>query len=111
MAALASAHSNGARKGAPPRESITAEGAEKNRKERTGRTGRPAKAWRIDDYRAKGDDPVPLLYQTGYLTIKDCEPRTGRYTLGFPNEEVKYAFLGELLDSYVPKGSNLKRLF
>ncbi|MDR1726501.1 MAG: AAA family ATPase, partial [Acidobacteriota bacterium] len=68
-------------------------------------------AQRIDDYRAKGDDPVPLLYQTGYLTIKDYEPRTGRYTLGFPNEEVKYAFLGELLDSYVPKGSNLKRLF
>ena len=65
----------------------------------------------IDDYRAKGDNPVPLLYQTGYLTITDYEPRTGRYTLGFPNEEVKYAFLNELLDSYFPRGMNLQRLF
>jgi hypothetical protein len=65
----------------------------------------------IGDYRAKGDNPVPLLYQTGYLTIKDYEPRTGKYTLGFPNEEVKYAFLDELLDSYFPKGMNLQGLF
>jgi hypothetical protein len=47
----------------------------------------------ISDYRAKGDNPVPLLYQTGYLTIRDYEPRSGKYTLGFPNEEVKYGFL------------------
>ena len=65
----------------------------------------------IDDYRAKGDNPIPLLYQTGYLTIRDYAPRPGKYTLGFPNEEVKYAFLNELLDSYFPRGMNLQRLF
>jgi hypothetical protein len=64
----------------------------------------------IDDYRAAGDNPVPLLYQTGYLTIRDYEPRLREYTLGFPNEEVKYAFLGELLDSYLPKAPNLQGL-
>jgi hypothetical protein len=65
----------------------------------------------IYDYRAKGDNPVPLLYQTGYLTIRDYEPRSGKYTLGFPNEEVKYAFLDELLSSYLPRGMNLQGLF
>jgi hypothetical protein len=65
----------------------------------------------IDDYRAIGNNPVPLLYQTGYLTIRDYEPRLGKYTLQFPNEEVKYAFLNELLDSYFPGGLNLQRLF
>jgi hypothetical protein len=59
----------------------------------------------IDDYRLKGDDPIPLLYQTGYLTIKGYESQLGEYILGFPNEEVKYGFLEELLDYYAPKGS------
>ena len=65
----------------------------------------------IDDYRAKGDNPIPLLYQTGYLTIMGYEPVLGEYRLGFPNEEVKYAFLAELLDSYFPRGMNLQQLF
>jgi len=61
----------------------------------------------IYDYRAKGDNPVPLLYQTGYLTIKDYDPRLMEYILGFPNEEVKYAFLNEILNAYLPKAPNL----
>jgi hypothetical protein len=65
----------------------------------------------IGDYRAKGDNPIPLLYQTGYLTIVDYEPKFGKYTLGFPNDEVKYAFLTELLDSYFPGGLNMQKLF
>ncbi|MDR1728666.1 MAG: ATP-binding protein [Acidobacteriota bacterium] len=73
--------------------------------------GVTAFAQNIDDYRAKGDDPVPLLYQTGYLTIRDYDPGLGEYTLGFPNEEVKYAFLDELLDSYMPRGVHLQGLF
>ena len=32
---------------------------------------------------------VPLLYQSGYLTIKEYDERFQIYTLGFPNEEVK----------------------
>jgi hypothetical protein len=52
----------------------------------------------IDDYRAGGDNPVPLLYQSGYLTI--VGHRNDRYMLDFPNEEVRYGFLRELLPYY-----------
>jgi len=68
-------------------------------------------ARKIIDYRAKDDNPLPMLYQTGYLTIRDYEPRSEKYTIGFPNDEVKYAFLEEILDSYLPKGMNLQRLY
>jgi hypothetical protein len=57
----------------------------------------------ISEYRVEGADPVPLLYQTGYLTIKDYDSILDDYILGFPNEEVKYGFLNELLPVYMPK--------
>lgn len=43
---------------------------------------------------------VALLYQTGYLTIKDYDLRTDTYMLGFPNLEVKQAFSKHLLPVY-----------
>jgi hypothetical protein len=52
----------------------------------------------IDDYRMGGGNPVPLLYQSGYLTITNY--KNDRYTLDFPNEEVRYGFLEELLPYY-----------
>ena len=52
------------------------------------------------DYRADNPDIVPLLYQTGYLTLWDYDYRKRRYTLGFPNEEVKYGLLESLLPVY-----------
>ena len=57
----------------------------------------------ISEYRVGSDDPTPLLYQTGYLTIKDYDEFFDEYILGFPNEEVKYGFLYELLPAYMPK--------
>jgi hypothetical protein len=54
------------------------------------------------DYRADNRNPVPVLYQSGYLTIKSYDERLQEYTLGFPNEEVKYGFFKELLAVYVP---------
>jgi len=39
-----------------------------------------------------------MLYQSGYLTIKDYDIELNEYTFGFPNEEVKYGFL-RLLNS------------
>lgn len=39
----------------------------------------------------------PLLYQAGYLTIKDYDERFRSYNLQFPNEEVKYGFFNNLL--------------
>ena len=54
------------------------------------------------DYRAESGDYIPLLYQSGYLTIKGCDEELNEYTLGFPNEEVKYGFLNELLPQFTP---------
>ena len=45
-------------------------------------------------------DPVPLLYQTGYLTIKSYNPRIDEFTLRYPNEEVEGGFLNEFLKGY-----------
>lgn len=45
------------------------------------------------DYRADAEFPIPVIYQSGYLTIKGYNNRFRSYTLGFPNEEVKYGFL------------------
>ena len=48
-------------------------------------------------------DPIPLLFQTGYLTIKRMEEEDEEkiYTLGFPNKEVERGFLRSLLPNYV----------
>ena len=56
----------------------------------------------LTDYRVDTPNPVPLLYQSGYLTIKGCDASLDAYLLGFPNEEVKYGFLRNLLPAYVP---------
>ena len=46
--------------------------------------------------------PVPLFFQTGYLTIKDYDKEFQEYTLGFPNKEVKTGFLRFIYSYYVP---------
>ena len=45
-------------------------------------------------------NPIPLIYQSGYLTIKSYDPRFGFYTLGFPNKEVEEGFADYLLPFY-----------
>ncbi len=52
------------------------------------------------DYRLDADTPLPVIYQSGYLTIKGYDPQAALYTLGFPNAEVKNSFLRFLLPSY-----------
>lgn len=44
--------------------------------------------------------PIPVMYQSGYLTIKDYDSRFKFYTLGFPNEEVEKGFTEFLLPYY-----------
>ncbi|GAB4156997.1 MAG: ATP-binding protein [Candidatus Promineifilaceae bacterium] len=44
---------------------------------------------------------VPLLFQTGYLTIKGYDPEFGTYTLGYPNYEVENAFTQHLLGAFI----------
>jgi len=55
----------------------------------------------LKDYTGDSLDPVPLLYQTGYLTIAEYDSVGREYTLAFPNEEVKYGFIESLLPEYV----------
>ena len=45
--------------------------------------------------------PIPLLYQTGYLTIKDYNRKLRQYRLGIPNKEVKSGLFNFLLPYYV----------
>ena len=56
----------------------------------------------FDGYEPTDLDEIPLLFQTGYLTIKQLELTNGipRYTLGVPNSEVNEAFLKSLLKAY-----------
>ncbi len=46
-------------------------------------------------------DSLPLLYQSGYLTIKDYDPLTYAYTLDFPNQEVRTGFIGSMMPTYI----------
>ena len=43
---------------------------------------------------------IPLLYQSGYVTIKDCEPEADLYTLDIPNNEVRIGLMKSLLPLY-----------
>jgi len=52
------------------------------------------------EYRADVKNPIPMIYQSGYLTIKDYDKKVGLYTLGFPNDEVRYGFLEFLVPYY-----------
>ena len=49
------------------------------------------------------DNSLPMLYQTGYLTIKSYDERMQLYTLGYPNREVKIGFTRGLLGEYPSK--------
>jgi Protein of unknown function (DUF1703)./Predicted AAA-ATPase. len=56
----------------------------------------------LTDDRADVNNPIPMIYQSGYLTIKDYDSEFQRYTLGFPNNEVKYGFLNFAAPFYTP---------
>jgi hypothetical protein len=45
-------------------------------------------------------DPIPVIYQSGYLTITGYDPEFEQYKLGFPNKEVEEGFLKYLLPNY-----------
>ena len=47
-------------------------------------------------------DPVPLFFQTGYLTLKTYEKDDDLYTIGYPNREVERGLLRNLLQVYKP---------
>ena len=53
------------------------------------------------DYRADVEQPLPMLYQSGYLTIKDYDPENEVYRVDFPNKEVSRGFLTLLTSHYL----------
>ena len=52
------------------------------------------------DYRATVEAPVPMIYQSGYLTIKGYNREDDEYKLDFPNHEVASGFLTLLASGY-----------
>ncbi len=49
------------------------------------------------------ENPLPLLYQSGYLTLKSYDREFDEYKLGFPNREVEQGFIKYLYPFYTPK--------
>ena len=54
----------------------------------------------LETYRAVAEDALPILFQAGYLTIKEYISDVRLYRLGFPNDEVRYGFLRNVLPAY-----------
>lgn len=46
------------------------------------------------------EDPIPVIFQSGYLTIKGYDKEFGLYRLGFPNKEVEEGFMKFLVPFY-----------
>ena len=67
----------------------------------------------LETYRAVAQDVVPILFQAGYLTIKQYITEARLYRLGFPNDEVRYGFLENLMPVYssVPFGDTGKSVW
>ena len=61
----------------------------------------------MQNFRYGGTDSIPLLFQSGYLTIKKHLPKLGHFILGFPNEEVRQGFLKNLLPYYTAVDDSL----
>lgn len=59
------------------------------------------------DYRADVEKPLPMIYQSGYLTIKDYDPIFNTYLLDFPNNEVRGGFLTALSSGYFKEKASM----
>ena len=78
---------------------------------RTLMDGVEASAITFSEYRVEEDNPIPLIYQSGYLTIKDFDKEFKIYTLEFPNDEVRYGFLNFLVPFYTPVTDDKKNFY
>ena len=66
--------------------------------------GKEYEASEFVDYKATKQRPLPMLYQSGYFTIKGYNQRRNTYLLDFPNEEVRSGMVSMLASDYF--GSN-----
>ena len=53
------------------------------------------------DYKADVEKPLPMIYQSGYLTVKDCDFDMNTFLLDFPNNEVKKGFVTLVANNYL----------
>ena len=70
--------------------------------------GRYYDASQFIDYKADVEQPLPMIYQSGYLTIKDCNIDRNTYLLDFPNEEVRNGFVETLASRYFTESAQPK---
>ena len=77
---------------------------QENLNELTGRYYRPEE---FVDYKADVEKPLPMIYQSGYLTIKGYDSDFGTFLLDFPNNEVKSGFVSLVASSYLQPQENL----
>ena len=59
------------------------------------------------NYKADSECPLPMIYQSGYLTIKEYEREMGLFLLDFPNNEVKNGFLTMITTNYLQCPANV----
>ena len=78
---------------------------QENLNELTGRYYRPEE---FVDYKADVEKPLPMIYQSGYLTIKGYERTYNRFLLDFPNNEVKNGFVSLIAADYLKPQENMK---
>ena len=60
------------------------------------------------DYKADVEMPLPMIYQSGYLTVKNYDRDFGTFLLDFPNNEVKSGFVSLVASSYLKPKENLQ---
>ena len=65
-------------------------------------SGYEATAAELDSIELRVDNPIAVLYQSGYLTIKGYDRSVRLYMLDFPNEEVEEGFVSFLMPYYTP---------
>lgn len=64
-------------------------------------TGKYYRQEEFIDYKADVEMPLPMIYQSGYLTIKGYEEFGNRFLLDFPNNEVKNGFITMIAKSCI----------
>ena len=67
-------------------------------------TGKYYRTEEFIDYKANVEQPLPMIYQSGYSTIKDFDLEENTFLLDYPNKEVKRGFLTMVASSYFSNG-------
>ena len=56
----------------------------------------------LSNLSAFAKNPIPLFFQSGYLTLKSYDPESQMFTLGYPNREVESGIMSDILQTYNP---------